>query len=144
MLVKSVEEMNKFAAEMSHKLKGGEVMLLSGPLGSGKTTFTQGLARALGVKVAVTSPSYTVATEYDVPNHDSIKKLVHVDLYRLDESEAASDPAVLDVLEQVGESDRLTVVEWGERLGDKTSFDARQITFDYGNSESERIVKIKN
>ena len=137
-LIKNLEEMEEFAAEVTQNLHGGEALLLSGPLGSGKTTFTQTLARALGVKDKVNSPSYTIAAEYVISSHPAIKKLIHVDLYRL-ESNAAADPAVRDFLEQVGEPGRLTVIEWAERLGDSAP-KGKWLKFDYGSTESERVA----
>lgn len=141
-LIKNLKEMQEFAAEVTQKLMGGEVLLLSGPLGAGKTTFTQALARALGITETVNSPSYTIVGEYIVQSHPVIKKLVHTDLYRLEEH-AADDPAVRDVLEQVREPGRLTVIEWAERLGDSAPKSGKWIMFDYGSTADERVVTVE-
>lgn len=135
MLVKSAEEMHTLAESIAKKLEGGEVLLLTGPLGAGKTTFVQGLAKALGVQEQVTSPTFTVVGEYKLPKR---KTLVHVDLYRLAET-APSDPAVLDVLEQAGDPGRITVIEWAEFL---PNMSGRKIVFDYGDAIDERVVTI--
>lgn len=143
-LIKNLEEMEEFAAEVTQNLRGGEVLLLSGPLGAGKTTFTQALARALGVKDKVNSPSYTIAAEYVVSSHPAIKKLVHVDLYRLPEHSAGNDPAVRDFLERVDEPGRLTVIEWAERLSPVKSLRGHGVTikFDYGSMADERVIEV--
>ena len=89
-------------------LRAGDLLVLSGPLGAGKTTFTQGLGEALGVRGRVTSPTFVLARVHRGP-----LPLVHVDAYRLREPGAAS----LD-LEDLGldaaMEDAVTVVEWGE------------------------------
>lgn len=133
--------LEKFAGEIAKSLQEGEVLLLSGPLGAGKTTFAQALARALRIPDKVNSPSYTIVGEYNVTAHPVIKKLIHVDLYRL-ESNAASDPAVIDILEKVHGPDRLTIIEWAERLGSAAPA-GKWIYFDYGSTADERMVTVE-
>lgn len=139
-VIKNVEEMQVFAQEVAQEVRGGEVIGLSGPLGAGKTTFVQGLAKALGVRERVTSPSYTVVGEYAIPHHSALTRLVHVDLYRLSEEGALRDPAVLGVLENANQADQVTVIEWVERLGDIQLPHSRWIRFEYGATEGERKV----
>lgn len=133
--------LEKLAGEIVKDLKGGDMLLLSGPLGAGKTTFVQALARVLGIKDKVNSPSYTIVGEYTVPSHSVIKKLIHVDLYRL-EKNVSEDPAIKDVFEQIHEPGRLTVIEWGERLGKKAPA-GKWIKFDYGSTADERVVTLE-
>jgi tRNA threonylcarbamoyladenosine biosynthesis protein TsaE len=93
-------------AELARRLVPGDVVLVSGELGAGKTTFVRGAVRALGVREPVTSPTFTLAARYegDVP-------VVHLDLYRL-EGVAGEDPGLL-----AGEldPDAVAFVEWPER-----------------------------
>ncbi len=101
------------AAKIAAKLKGGEILALIGDLGAGKTTFTQGLAKALGVKGRVNSPTFTVMKLYKT-KHQTIKNLVHIDAYRLSNS--------LD-LEAIGWSDfhdpkSVVVIEWADKIID--------------------------
>lgn len=140
--VSSREAMQSVAAEIAKQLKSGDMLLLYGELGSGKTTFVQGLARALGITDPVTSPTFTIVGEYVVAAHPTITTLVHVDLYRLDEKNAARDPAVRDVLERAHDPGRLTVIEWADRLGEAALTGARKISFAHGESPDERLCDV--
>ena len=105
----SAAETEALAAELAAALGPGDVVLVSGDLGAGKTTFVRGAARALGVRVPVTSPTFTLARRYE----DGRVPLSHLDLYRLD-GLAAEEPELLD--EELG-SDRVAFVEWPEHGG---------------------------
>lgn len=96
------------AAEVAPWLRPGGVLLLEGDLGAGKTTFTQALARIYGVTRTVTSPTFTLANEYRLPEGGS---LVHFDLYRLASPEGLYDLGLEDALERGARM----VVEWPER-----------------------------
>lgn len=147
-LLRSVSEMQALAAEVARGLRGGEVLLLYGELGSGKTTFVQGLAQALGVREQVTSPSFTITAEYPIDplplgrggGQEGVFTLVHVDLYRLAAQAAARDPALADVLESAAEEGRLTVIEWADRLGESVPTGARRMYFRHGSAPSERVA----
>lgn len=91
-------------------LRPGDVVLLHGDLGAGKTTLTKGIARALGVRDTVSSPSFALVNEYTLP----LLPLFHLDLYRLD------DPADLESIgftELTSTEDGIAIVEWPERAG---------------------------
>jgi tRNA threonylcarbamoyladenosine biosynthesis protein TsaE len=142
--VDSLEAMQKLAAKVAATLKGGDVVLLTGELGVGKTTFTQGIAKALGIKEPVTSPTFTIVSEYQIDDHESFRKLVHGDLYRLEDNTAATDAAVRDMLEQAHDPGRLTIIEWSEKLGSKSLTGATHIAFTHGATDNERTVTISN
>jgi tRNA threonylcarbamoyladenosine biosynthesis protein TsaE len=92
-------------------LIGGELILLSGPLGAGKTVLVKGIARALGLDAEdVTSPSFTL-----VNPHRGRLLLYHIDLYRLDEGASAAHAVDLD--EILTDENAVVIIEWGERLG---------------------------
>lgn len=98
-------ETEAVAAELARRLRPGDIVLVSGDLGAGKTTFVRGACRALGVRGAVTSPSFTIARRYDgsVP-------VSHLDLYRLGDLDD-EDPSLL--ADELG-ADRVAFVEWPE------------------------------
>ena len=92
-------------------LRGGEIVLLDGPLGAGKTMLVKGIASALGIdKEDVTSPSFTL-----VNPHYGRLLLVHIDLYRLDEGATAAHAVDLD--EILTDERAVVIIEWAERLG---------------------------
>ena len=97
------EETIAAAESFAAGLKGGDVVLLSGELGAGKTTFTKGVALALGVKEQVTSPTFTIIKEYQ----GSELYLYHMDMYRL-----SDDLAELGLEEYLGKQTGVCVIEW--------------------------------
>src|SRR5713226_548128 len=93
------------------QLSGGEILLLSGPLGAGKTILVKGIAHALDIdEEEVTSPSFTL-----VNPHQGRFLLYHVDLYRLDEGASAAHAVDLD--EILTDESAVVIIEWAERLG---------------------------
>lgn len=110
-ITQSPAETRQLAARLGQYLKPGDVVALTGELGSGKTEFVRGLAQGLGVppEVPVASPSFVLAHEY--PGR---LPLVHLDLYRLE----TVTPEFLPELEEYLYGDRVAAVEWAERLGD--------------------------
>jgi len=96
---------------VGEQLSGGEIILLSGPLGAGKTLFVKGIAQALGLDAeGVTSPSFTL-----VNPHQGRLLLYHIDLYRLDEGASAAHAVDLD--EIVTDEKAVVIIEWAERIG---------------------------
>lgn len=103
----STEDMQALGEKLAASLKGGEVIELIGDVGAGKTTFTKGLAKGLGVSDDVQSPSFTLSRQYEA---DGGLMLSHYDFYRL------SDPGILalelaDIMSQPG---NITVIEWAD------------------------------
>lgn len=103
----SALETEALAAALAAELRPGDIVLISGDLGAGKTTFVRGALRALGITEPVTSPTFTVARRYTTP--DGVE-LSHLDLYRLGTLDD-EDPALLD--DELGGS-RIAFVEWPE------------------------------
>ena len=111
--VASRSERETFALgeRIGRELSGGEIILLDGPLGAGKTVLVKGIAHALGIdEVDVTSPSFTL-----VNPHQGRLLLYHIDLYRLDEGAAAAHAVDLD--EILRDEHGVVVIEWAERMG---------------------------
>ena len=130
-LINSKDEMHQFGVKLGQKLKAGNLVLLSGPLGSGKTALTQGIGEALGFK-NITSPTFVISKIYKGnPN------LIHVDAYRLQgEARALFDD--LDLESYLPAS--ITVVEWGEGLIDRIADKYLEIKFEFGANEDQRKI----
>jgi tRNA threonylcarbamoyladenosine biosynthesis protein TsaE len=105
----SPAETEAVAAGLAQGLHPGDVVLVSGELGAGKTTFVRGAARALGVQVPVTSPTFTIARRYE----DGRLPVSHLDLFRLD-GLGGEEP---DLLADELTGDRVAFVEWPEHAG---------------------------
>lgn len=102
---KNIEDTDALAARIAEKLKGGEVILLNGNLGAGKTTFTKGLAKALGVDEVVTSPTFTFMKEY----HGRLD-LYHFDMYRVEDEDELYELGLNEYLYMRG----VCVIEWNK------------------------------
>ncbi len=107
-ITNSCEETIALGKKLGSLLRGGEVLAMTGDLGSGKTTFTKGLAEGLGIHGTVFSPTFTLVHEYPGPI-----KLYHIDLYRISGEEAIEDLG----LEEYFDAGGVCVIEWSERLG---------------------------
>ncbi len=108
---KSEDETFALGVRIGEALRGGEVLLLNGALGAGKTVLVKGIAHALDLdEEDVTSPSFTL-----VNPHQGRLLLYHIDLYRLDEGAAAAHAVDLD--EILTDEDAVVVIEWAERMG---------------------------
>jgi tRNA threonylcarbamoyladenosine biosynthesis protein TsaE len=107
----SPDETFNYGHQLGARLEGGEILLLSGPLGAGKTIFVKGICAALGIdEEDVTSPSFTLVNPYA-----GRLQLYHIDLYRLDEGASAAHAVDLDEL--LFDERAVIVIEWAERMG---------------------------
>ena len=145
--VNSVEETWALAKKLAAELKPGDVVCLEGDLGAGKTTFTQGLAAALGVPGRVNSPTFCIVQEHrsspstlnSQPStlNPQPALLVHMDLYRLH----GEDDVIAIGWEDYLAEGAILVVEWPERAGTLIPSDARHVVFTHlEGEESRRIV----
>lgn len=135
----SIEETKKIAADFAALLKGGEVVALEGEIGAGKTTFTQGLAAALGAEGLARSPTFTVMNVY--PTTDKkIKKIVHVDAYRLRTSD---DLFNLGLEEWIGQADAIVLIEWPHMVVEAEIKNERTVRISSGESINERKIEIE-
>lgn len=119
--ITDLEGMEQFAAALAAVLRPGDLIILTGDLGAGKTTLTQFLGRALGVTGRVSSPTFVIAREH--PSAGTGPGLIHVDAYRLGD---AAEFADLDLESDLAES--VTVVEWGHGMAEQLSSDRLEIT----------------
>ncbi len=108
----SVDDTKAIAAAIARISRPGDVIILSGEMGAGKTAFAQGFGRALGVDEPITSPTYTLVHSYDLPKSGPLGRVTlhHADLYRLDRTEEVADLA----LAELAEFDGIVLVEWGD------------------------------
>lgn len=103
------EDTFRIGEQFASRLKGGEVLSLEGDLGAGKTLFTKGLAKGLGIAETVTSPTFTVMNDYA-----GRLNLYHYDAYRLGSFDEAAEAGMT---ESLADPEGVTVVEWAENLG---------------------------
>ena len=138
--VQSVEETWALAREVAAKLKPGDVLCLEGDLGAGKTTFTQGLAKAMSVSGRVTSPTFCIVQEHraESPAPGAPALLVHMDLYRLH----GEDDVIAIGWEDYLSEGAVLVVEWPERAGSLIPKDAIHVSFRHLTGDEHRMVSI--
>ncbi len=127
----SVEQTRRIASRLATLLRDGDVLLLEGQLGAGKTAFTQGIAAGLGIHDYVNSPTFVLVNEYPgtIP-------LYHIDLYRLDDPRQAIDIGIEDYIG----GDGVTVIEWPERGGEFMPTERLLIRLTYL-SETKRTIR---
>ena len=111
------EELINWGQRLGSLLQEQDVLVLTGDLGAGKTTFTKGLAQGLGIKQMIKSPTYTIVREYE-----GRLPLYHLDVYRIGE-----DPDSID-LDDFLFGEGVTVIEWGELLADSLPDDYLKLT----------------
>jgi len=111
-----LSEVKRFAPRLAKQLRGGEVIALIGSLGSGKTTFTQSLAKALGVRQKVLSPTFIVFQEFPTKLKTKAKQpvsLAHLDLYR---TKNFAELKALGLNQLWGQPQIITVIEWADKI----------------------------
>jgi tRNA threonylcarbamoyladenosine biosynthesis protein TsaE len=107
----SADATREMAAALAPLCVPGDVLLLSGDLGAGKTTFAQGFGRALGIVEPVTSPTFTLVRQYEVAESPTgVRTLLHADVYRLDHLGEIADLGLGQLVEDAG----VALVEWGD------------------------------
>ena len=105
---KNVEQTYNLASKLAKHIKGGDIILLNGDLGAGKTTFVKGFAKEIGVKIPVTSPTFNLLKTYETDKYT----LVHVDAYRL-------EGGSFDELYDYANEDNVIFIEWSNCLADQ-------------------------
>lgn len=132
-IVNNERETQEITQKLAKRLVLGDTLSLSGPLGSGKTTFTRYLAKSLGVKGAIKSPTYTIVKSYPLQKGN----LIHMDAYRLEET--GSD--AIDMAE-IFQSDTITIIEWGQFIADQLPESYLQIEFSLTEDFNRRHLAI--
>ena len=108
-ITKNFEETKSFGKSFAKQIKNGGIIALYGQLGSGKTTFTQGLANGLGIKKRIISPTFIVIRTYKL----RIKNFYHIDLYRVENKTEIQNLGLQELLDN---PENIVVIEWAEKL----------------------------
>ena len=131
---KSVDDTRSLAAEIAGLSRSGDLVLLAGDLGAGKTSFVQGFGRALGVEEPITSPTFVLVRTYD-----GVVPVVHVDVYRLDHLQELLDLGIGELLDAGG----VTLIEWGDAVLPALPPDFLEVRFELGDGDDERVVRVR-
>lgn len=118
----SAEETQGLGEVLGHLLRAGDVLVLTGDLGAGKTQLTKGVARGMGIEDDVTSPTFTIEMVYE----GTELPLYHFDLYRLDDADQLEDTGLFDVLG----GDGPCLIEWGEQFESELGDDRLDVTIE--------------
>lgn len=128
----AVEQTRLLAGAVAGLVDDGDLLLLVGDLGAGKTAFTQGFADALGVRTPVTSPTFTLANRY-------LGRLIvnHLDVYRLENLTETRDLAIPELLEQ-----GVTLIEWGRMILPALPAERLDVSIKFGDGDDDRCIEL--
>lgn len=133
-MTKSVVETEDFAASFARELKAGTVLAFFGGMGMGKTAFTRGLARGLGLTCNVSSPTFAIVNDYG-----GNPPLAHFDMYRVSSWDDLYSTGFFDYLDQ----GYILAVEWSENIENALPNNTIKITISKGETENDRIITIE-
>ncbi|MDD3711320.1 MAG: tRNA (adenosine(37)-N6)-threonylcarbamoyltransferase complex ATPase subunit type 1 TsaE [Patescibacteria group bacterium] len=127
------KETRAIGRALGESCQGGEIFCLSGELGSGKTTLSKGIAQGLKIKKNITSPTFIILNSYTIPKNSKIKKLIHIDAYRLKNTIELEGLGFFDLIK---ETNNIIIIEWGEKI--KKYLPAKKITITIKNINSNK------
>ena len=130
----SVDATRELAAVVAKQAAPGDVILLAGELGAGKTAFVQGFGAGLGVKEQITSPTFTLAHQYE-----GSMGLHHLDVYRLERLAEMDDIGVSELLDGGG----VVLIEWGDAVAPALPNDYLEVSMRYGDGDDERHLELR-
>ncbi len=130
----SVDETRALAAALAPLVRPGDIVLLAGELGAGKTAFVQGLGAALGVTERITSPTFTIASEYE-----GRVRLHHLDVYRLDHLEETLDIGLPEIVDEGS----VVVIEWGDVVVPVLPRNFLEIRLTFGAGDDDRHLALR-
>ena len=133
---RSGDETRRAGEEFAAVLLPGDVVLMTGPLGAGKTTFVQGVARGLGVRDRVTSPTFTLVRQHAAHNDRGIATLHHADVYRVESLGEVLDLDLGELVEEAG----VALVEWGELAASVFGREALTLSVEVHDDESRTLL----
>jgi tRNA threonylcarbamoyladenosine biosynthesis protein TsaE len=129
----TAEETRQLAASVAELTRAGDLILLAGDLGAGKTTFAKGFGAALGVTEAITSPTFTLVSQYR-----GRLELNHIDVYRLDQVDEVLDLGLAEMLDEGG----VTLIEWGDTIIPALPADFLEVRLRIGEGDDDRVVEV--
>jgi len=130
----SVDQTRAIAASLAELARPGDLILMAGDLGAGKTAFTQGFGFGLGVTAPITSPTFTIAQVYS-----GRLTLHHLDVYRLDQLNEVLDIGIAELLDEGG----VTLIEWGDQILPILPADFLEIRLAYGEEDDDRVLSLR-
>ena len=128
-VIRGERETEEFGSALADKLEAGDVLALIGDLGTGKTTLTKSIAKGLGIGEMITSPTFTIVSEY----FSGRLPLFHFDVYRL----SGEDEAFEEYFDRGG----ICVIEWADIIEGLLPENTKYIFLEYGKAEGERVYK---
>lgn len=131
---KSAEDTRELGAALAGLARAGDVILLSGDLGAGKTTLAQGFARGLGIAEQVVSPTFVLARMYK-----GRLTLIHADAYRMDSLREVTDLDLPELLDDGG----VALVEWGDVIAPVLPADFLDLRIDFGDADDDRRFSVR-
>ena len=132
---KSVDDTRALAAEVAALAAPGDLVVLAGDLGTGKTAFAQGFARGLGVDEPVTSPAFILVRTYE-----GRLPLIHLDVYRLEQMQELVDLGIAELLDEGG----VTLVEWGDAVTPGLPSDFLEVRLEAGDGPDDRLLTVRS
>ena len=129
----SVEDTRSLGSTLAELARPGDVLVLAGDLGTGKTALAQGFAQGLGVTEQVTSPTFILARTYE-----GRLRLHHLDVYRLDHLQEAEDLGLAELVDDRG----VTLIEWGDVIAPTLPPEHLEVRLAYGAGEDDRLVRM--
>jgi tRNA threonylcarbamoyladenosine biosynthesis protein TsaE len=131
----AVTDTQSLAEALAGVARAGDLLLLSGDLGAGKTAFAQGFGRGLGVEEPITSPTFTLAREYQ----GARLRLHHLDVYRMETMAEVFDVDLPELLDDQA----VVVIEWGEAIAASVPADYLEIALRLGEGDDDRIIELR-
>lgn len=131
----SVDETRDLGAALSSLARPGDLVVLAGDLGAGKTALVQGLGRGLGVEQRITSPTFTLVHVYE----DGRLPVHHLDVYRLDQLSEALDLGLAEILDEGG----VVLIEWGDAITPVLPHDYLEVRLTFGPGDDDREIALR-
>ena len=132
---KSAEDTRELAAAVGPFVRSGDILLLAGELGAGKTCFTQGFGRSLGVTDPITSPTFTLLNHYP----GASLRVLHADVYRLDHLQEVVDLGLTELVDE----DSVAIVEWGDMAEPVLPKDFLEVRITYDDADDVRHFELR-